>query len=156
KLELLWGKTMGGELSKPYQDEIALLLGLVGRLKTEEIIPDLPDVATSLRSTVASHQPLIDAVDAELATAGGARRAVLSRVLEVINVIDNQLAGLESARRQFAVASKTLAQLERIHSHALQARRATVQSIVERLATLANEFYEFIHPGEKIDRKSGV
>lgn len=154
KLGLFWGKTMGGELPKPYEDEIALLLEFLGILKTKETSPGLTDIAASLRSTVASHQPLLDAVDEELATAGGARRAVLSRVLEVISVIESQLAALESARNQLAAANKTRVQLERIHAHALQARRATVQSIVERLAALANEFYEFIHPGEKIAESS--
>jgi AAA domain len=154
RLQDLWGKAMSVDLPEPYRSEVALLLRLCDRLKIGDIIPDIADVAASLNSTIGSHQSSIVAVDAEIGSAGGARRATLTKVLEVINVIESQLSALESARRHFAEASATRAQLERILSHAVQARRTTVQSIVERLAALANEYYEYVHPNENIAQSS--
>ncbi|WP_454597405.1 AAA family ATPase [Qipengyuania sp. SM2507] len=154
KLHLMWTKTMGHELPTPYQTESVLLTDFSDQLKSGEIIPNLSNVAISFRSTLASHQPLLDAVDAELASAGGARRAILSKVLEVMNVIDGQISTLESASRQYSLACNTFIQIERIHSHAVQARRNIVQSIVESLSETANEYYEFIHPSEKISQSA--
>lgn len=57
---------------------------------------------------------------------------------------------MRSTQVHLAAEAERKTALERLAGHALRARRSTVQNIVNRLASLANEFYEFIHPGEGI------
>lgn len=150
RLLALWEKACGEKLPKSYEDELQLLDEVVQRLRSGEFGDSLVELRAALKATIATHQPLLETINAEITSAGGTRRAALCKILEVIDVLQSQVAALSSARKHLKASSETRALLERVHGHALQARRATVQKIVERLATLANDYYEFIHPGEKI------
>jgi hypothetical protein len=150
RLLVLWEKACGEKLPKSYEDERKLLDEVVHRLRSGDCSDVLNELRAALKATIPNHQPLLDVINDEITSAGGTRRAALCKILEVIDVLQSQLASLSSAREHFKASGETRALLERVHGHALQARRATVQKIVERLAALANDYYEFIHPGEQI------
>lgn len=154
RLLALWEKVCGEKLPKAYEDELQLLDEIVDRLRAGDFSETIAELRAALKATIATHHPLLDAINTEITSAGGTRRAALCKIIEVIDVLETQLAGLSSAREHLKASGETRALLERVHGHALQARRATVQKIVERLAALANEYYEFIHPGEQISQSA--
>lgn len=143
-------KLLGQSLPEPYKNETTLLeqaIKVVGDGATVEMITDL---RAALKATISSHDPVIKIIDQAIADSGASRRTELSNVLDAFSVIEKDLPKFEATKTQLSAARAQRETLERLAGHALRARRATVQGIVNRLADLANEYYEFIHPGEQI------
>lgn len=147
-------KFLGDEVAKPYMDELALLTQDVTLLGDDATIENLADLRSALKATIASHHGVLTAIDTRIAESGASRRSQLANVLDALDIIDTELTTYASTRAHLSSARDQRGMLERLAGHALQARRATVQAIVDRLAALANEYYEFIHPGERISQSS--
>jgi energy-coupling factor transporter ATP-binding protein EcfA2 len=145
-------KAFGDDFPISYRAEVKLLDELVNTLTVEKMVRNLPDFRVALKSTINTHQPLRERINKELSETGASRRTVLSDVLDAVKIIETDLVAFNSTQLHLLDARQQRAALERLSGHALQARRATVQKIVKRLAALANEFYEFIHPGEEISQ----
>lgn len=147
-----WEKAFGEPLSGPYANEVSVLEHVVAALRSDGLVEKLGELRASLNVTLANHDGLISKLEAGLAADGGARRLALSNGLDVLQIASTDFQAYQSTRKHLQDEAKRRAGLERISVHALQARRATVQGIVDRLAALANEYYEFIHPGEGISK----
>jgi hypothetical protein len=145
-------KFLGDDLPASYNDELQLLNQVVTAVGEDGGTEGLPDLRSALKATIASHEQVIAKIDAKIADSGASRRTQLSNVLDALKVVDTDIAAFETTRAHLSTARQKRVTLERLAGHALQARRATVQNIVDRLANLANEYYEFVHPGEDISQ----
>lgn len=147
-------KFLGDTLPEAYSNEAALLDQMVVAVSEGANTETLADVRAALKATITSHEPVIARIDQAIAASGASRRTELANVLDAFKIVETELASFESTGTHLSSARVQLATLERLAGHALRARRATVQGIVDKLATLANEFYEYVHPGEQISKSA--
>jgi hypothetical protein len=88
--------------------------------------------------------------DAIVAVGGGERRNQLVEAASFVTCLLNDVTTHET-REQFAlVLGRQKRAADKLHAHAEAARKSAVQKIADRVATLANVFYEAIHPDESI------
>lgn len=149
-----WNTSLGEDLPPAYGDEVNLLQDLVSKLGLKKPISDLADLIASIKASIESHKPRLERIDKAVAEGGGQRRAALQNLLQLIEIqatefssYGKKVAALETIRRRMRVA-------ERVHGHAVLARKEIVQKIVAELALQANKYYESIHPGEGISKSS--
>lgn len=147
-------KFLGEDLPAPYKDEVALLDQIVSALGTDITVEAITGFRSALKASIASHNQVIASIDQRIADSGASRRSLLANVLDALKVIETDLGAYAATKTHLAAARQQRGVLERLAGHALQARRATVQGTVNRLASLANEYYEFIHPAENISQST--
>ncbi|HYC50251.1 MAG TPA: AAA family ATPase [Gemmatimonadaceae bacterium] len=116
------GEVVGADLSEWDTHDLAAVRSLL-IAETEAALRDKP--------TTERHRALLSA------------RALLGSV-EVQWPLWREL--LEQARESDGLAK----QFSRLVDHAEAARKSTVQSLMERVAAVANEYYQRIHPNEKL------
>lgn len=147
-------KFLGEALPETYKNEAALLDQTLLAVADGGSVEALADLRAALKATIASHEAIIKQIDQAIADSGASRRTELANVLDAFKIVETELSSFESTRSHLKGAREQRETLERVAGHALRARRATVQRIVNRLADLANDYYEFIHPGEKISKSA--
>jgi hypothetical protein len=64
--------------------------------------------------------------------------------------IEAHRALIEKTRRAQAQAEQAAAQLSLLVAHAERARKATVQAVIDQVAAQADDYFQRIHPGERI------
>lgn len=147
-------KLLGENLPAPYKEEAALLDQIVVALGADMSVDTIFGFRSALKASIASHDQVIASINEKMADSGASRRSLLANVLDALKVIETDLGAFAATKTHLVAARQQRGMLERLAGHALQARRATVQGIVDRLASLANEYYEFIHPGEDISQSN--
>jgi ferritin-like metal-binding protein YciE/energy-coupling factor transporter ATP-binding protein EcfA2 len=147
-------KLFGDQLPDTYKNEAVLLDQIVGAVADGTSIENLADLRAALKATITSHEQAISKIDQCIADSGASRRTELANVLDALKIVESELPAFEATRTHLTATRNQREALERLSGHALRARRATVQGIVNGLADLANEFYEFIHPGEEISKSA--
>jgi hypothetical protein len=146
-----WEKAFDGEeLPPPYATEVETLTALVAGLETKQPLGNLDDLIAATKTGIVSHAPRFGRIDTAIAEGGGERRAALGSLLALIQIRDTEFAAYAKRTASLKQLKRHLRLAERVAAHATQARKQTVQQIVDDLAKLANEYYEFIHPGEGI------
>lgn len=143
-------KLFADELPEAYKNEAALLDQVLIAVTEGASNDSLSDLRAALKATISSHESIIDKIDQRIAESGASRRTELAKVLEALKIMETELPAFNATSAHLNAAGKQREALERLAGHVLRARRATVQGIVNGLADLANEYYEFIHPGEGI------
>ena len=153
RVQSKWSDSIGADLPKPAQDLIDLLNRVVAThaaLTEPSIIEnDGMDLASAKsKSVVASllteidsklkNYPSTDAYE-RLAKAKAALQAIMIH-WEKIALAEAEIERLENARSQ----------AQRVLELAEKARKKAVQHVLDQIATHANEYFQHIHPGEKI------
>lgn len=147
-------KFLGENLPAPYKDEDTLLDQIGAALGAEISVETISGFRSALKASIASHDQVIASIDEKIVDSGASRRSLLANVLDALKIIETDLGSYAATKMHLAAAIQQRGMLERLAGHALQARRATVQGIVNRLASLANTYYKFIHPGDEISQSN--
>jgi energy-coupling factor transporter ATP-binding protein EcfA2 len=93
----------------------------------------------------------IAVIDEAIASVGGGgRRASLNDAAGYISSLRISEPTYQNAVREASVISNQRRFAEKLRAHAETARKCAVQQIADRVADLANEYYDFVHPGEGI------
>ena len=135
----------------PYVHVSDILMGLKDTLRTEANTEMLDNTSKVLENLVSSHTKIVDAIDRLIRELGGTERwnaiRKLSTQLELCIIEGERLRKAPTTRlsltRQHSVAKA-------IATHASNARKQAAAEILDGVSATANQFYETIHPGEKI------
>ncbi len=146
-----WNDAPLDPLPDQYQTTFSLLEeiaeGLRGPLTSERLGKWLDGVG----STIGSYAPAIEAIDARIvADSGGDRRTRLLTARAMLESIRADWTACFQEMMKAGAARQKSNGLNRLHTHAVEARKATVQVLLNEVSDLANEFYEGVHPGEKL------
>jgi energy-coupling factor transporter ATP-binding protein EcfA2 len=146
-----WSRTVATPLPKAYGETLALLGEIVEALESSINSEKARDISARLSTTVTSHAPVIDIIDNLIgAEGGGARRQKLSDAMLMIRALTEEWPQCQAARKRVQAISKNMTTVDRLHGHAVEARKKSVQKLLDEVAGIANGLYEALHPGESL------
>ena len=111
----------------------------------------MEDLFSRTQASIGSHDGVVAIVDALMTKEGGGEQR--TKYLDAIGMIDAFLgdwANLRVLRSQSQSIAERKQIMERLHGHAVEARKAAVQSTLDRVSGTANGFYDALHPNENI------
>jgi hypothetical protein len=85
-----------------------------------------------------------------IAEGGGERRQKLSDAMLMIKGLKEDWPQCQAVHEMVQATSKNKTTVDRLHGHAIEARKKTVQKLLDEVAGIANGFYEALHPGESL------
>ncbi len=88
--------------------------------------------------------------EAIVAAGGGERRTRLVDAKGYASSLEKDVPNLALLIAKQKTLAMRMAAATQIHDHAVDARKEAVQAIADRVANLANSYYEDVHPGEGI------
>lgn len=146
-----WGKCFQAKLPDGYDATARLLDEIIAPRTTLITSAEAADLGARLSATVVSHQPIIDDIDAAIAEAGGGeRRSRLLSAKEMLGSASKDWQEYQSLTLGAREARSRSGMAARVHGHAVEARKTTVQNLLDDVAGVANSFYDILHPGEDI------
>ena len=146
-----WPGTIATPLPEAYGQTVALLDEIVAALEGEISSRETRSFADRLAATVASHDPIIETIDQLITEEGGGdRRQRLSDAKLMIGGLKSAWPECQTAYDRVQAVRTKKATAERLHGHAIEARKHTVQQLLDEIATIANRVYEKLNPGENI------
>lgn len=145
-----WSKLGLDALPKCYGAATSILERLIAvALKTAG--NDRDDVRQGIEEAHCEPADEIARLDSEITAAGGGdRRTLLVEARSYVASLVAHLPKYEKLSAETRKLTKRKIIAEKLHNHAEEARKTAVQSMADRVATLANTYYEELHPGEKI------
>lgn len=144
-----WAALLGGDLPDPYRSAARLLREIEDELHDAITSERAGEFAARLAATPDTYQPLTDAIDRLIGQEGGGqRRDVLSSAMQLIDGLESSWKDCLAIKADAAAAARMRDVLSRLHGHAVEARKEVVQRTYDEVAALANEYYDFVHPGE--------
>jgi energy-coupling factor transporter ATP-binding protein EcfA2 len=147
-----WTSTGLGPLPPCYENAEALFGSLEG-LTTANVANGQELVKTAFVDAECDPSLEIAKIDGEIAAIGGTElRSALSDAAACVTALlgGGDVAILEKSEKEAARASKQKTQLSKLYAHAQAARKEAVQKIADKIADVANAFYDQVHPGEEI------
>lgn len=90
------------------------------------------------------------ALKAAFENAGGSRYVELSRVLQMLHAWVSTLPAADRSQAKVRDILRLEAGVEALRTHAVQARRAVAQEVLETVCQRANDYYTRIHPSESV------
>jgi energy-coupling factor transporter ATP-binding protein EcfA2 len=111
----------------------------------------MEDLLARTQASLSSHDGVVVTLDGLIAKEGGGEQR--NKRLDAIGMIDAFLEGwaaLQLLRSEYKSVGERKRIIERIHGHAVEARKAAVQTTLDRVSGTANSFYASLHPGENI------
>lgn len=146
-----WAQAINEPLPASYNETQAFLDLVAMSLKSPVPSATVTDWLASLATTVSSHAEVIAIVDAAiLAEGGGERRPKLHEARQMISAVDAEWAQCNQHRLERQQAKVRDTAIGQLHQHAVEARKATVQHLLDEVAGIANDFYKVLHPGEEL------
>lgn len=147
-----WDKAVETPLPDQYGQTVTLLRELEAEIEREQPkIARTREFLPRLNACVGSHEPVIGILDALIATEGGGeRRMLLGRADGLVKAMMTDWPAYEAAVHAANRLEQSLAISNRLHDHAVEARKSAVGAMFDDVARTANEFYEKIHPGEGV------
>jgi hypothetical protein len=144
--------TLGTAVPAAYDETLAVLAALLKELRTKDLTTaQFLSFPTLLTSAITDHSAELQVVDALIMTEGGGeKRKLLTDASSMTAAILTILPKRNEALTARDAETKKIATIERLHAHAVTARKETVKVVLEDVSKVANEFYERIHPGEGI------
>lgn len=139
-------------LEASYTETITMLRELCAVLAGEQLTGEqLQDFPARFDAAISSHAPAIEALDALIdAEGGGNRRGLVTTALSMVEGLLNDQPALDRIRSEHERIATQRTVVDRIHGHAVEARKAAVQTTLDSVCEMANAYYELIHPGEGI------
>lgn len=145
-----WNELGLGALPASFEASIALLRKLEA-LSLRPTGSDTAAISSEMASTASDLSQQITTINAAIKEVGGGeRRTKLVEVASLVSALLNQWPKYEVSEKYIAELTAKKLVAARLAAHAESARKAAVQDVVDRVAALANSYYEEIHPGEGI------
>ena len=147
-----WRRDMGVDVPPQYVTAIEVLSNLATLLDN----PDIDSVGVAaimprVEAAVVDHGDALAMVREQMRLAGsGERRDHLIRASAMADSLANEMLRLVDADARIAALAEAQASASQLHEHAVEARKATVQTILNDVAETANRYYDFIHEDENI------
>jgi hypothetical protein len=121
---------------------MALIQELTAAVEDNALTADrLSDLIARTKTSITSHDHAIQTVDALIGKEGGGDRR--NKCLEVIGMIEAFVDGwtpLQELRKESGLGEDRKRIVERIYGHAVEARKAAVQSTLDRVSGTAIAF----------------
>ena len=152
-----WNQNLSTELPQNYINTASLLNEIKKSLdKNEFTFSELQEYMLRLQSSVSSHTHVITILEQLINDMGGRQQIQrLNWAYEMIKELLYSWSPYEQAIKDKTNIDKKFNVVNKLHSHAVEARKEAVRSVLEdNIQQLANQFYEFIHPGEGIAKSS--
>lgn len=147
-----WAIVDLGPLAVCYENAEALF-GALEVLTTASIATGQDKIKAAFADAECDPSTEIAKIDGAIAAIGGTElRSALSDAAACVAVLlgGGDLAILEKSAKEAARAGEQKAQVSKLYAHAQAARKEAVQKIADKIATVANSFYDEVHPGENI------
>lgn len=147
-----WAVNVSEPLPPQYAKETALIQELTTGVEDNALTSNgLGELIARTNASITSHDPVIQTLDSLTGKEGGGERR--NKCLESISIIEAYLddwAPLQQLRKEYTCIEERKRLIERIHGHSVEARKAAVQSTLDRVSGTANRFYSALHPNENI------
>jgi hypothetical protein len=145
----LWAAAIDEPLPASYNETQVFLDLVATSLKDPVSSATVADWLARLETTVSSHTEVTATIDATiLAEGGGDRRQKLHEARQMISAVDAEWGQCNQHRLERLQARIRDTAIGQLHQHAIEARKATVQYLLDDVAGIANDFYKVLHPGE--------
>lgn len=145
-----WSQAGCGPLPGCYASADALFNKFAG-LTVGSATNERQEIFDALAASECSPPEQVAALDALIvSTGGGAQRSKLSEASSMLEVLTDHLEAFQQAENSCAALAKRARVAISLHLHAENARKDAVQKTADKVARLANKFYDTIHPGEGI------
>lgn len=146
-----WPKCIQTELPTQYQSTARVLEEIVAPRAAQLGAAEASDLIARLGATVSSHHPAVSVIDDNIYEAGGGeQRARLLSAKSMLTGVAQDWPEYKAAETNAKISSKKANLAARVHGHAVEARKATVQQLLDDVAYIANKYYEHLHPGEGV------
>ncbi|MDF2496115.1 hypothetical protein [Sphingomonas sp.] len=146
-----WAACMQSDLPAAYGSTVALMHEMAALAATHVTADEARELADRLSATVSTHLPVIEAIENAITAAdGGARRTKLHAAKSLLGSAIEDWPALQRARRTAKSTQTRVTLADRLYGHAIEARKATVQLLLDEVAALANTYYAELHPDERI------
>lgn len=147
-----WASTISEPLPPEYESTGKLLTEFADVLNARAIDSHtLRGFADRFKAAVNSHEATVKKVDDLIVKEGGGeRRSNLQNLLNVVDALLNDAPKHWGLLKDFRSVERRKRVINRIHEHAIEARKAAVQTTLEAVSTTANRYYEAVHPKENI------
>lgn len=146
-----WQEVMPIPLDEKYRQTRDLLMDAVTALNEKIDAQTVQELSIRFSATIESHENAAALIAAQIdQEAGGERRQLLAEARDMLRALQKDWKTHEILLTRVNVAHRRRRVAERIHGHAVESRKRTVQIILEEVAGIANRFYDDLHPGEKI------
>ena len=148
-----WNAAVTTPLPSAYQEAETLLTELTDLIEGDATPKpaQLSDYLARLDTAVDSHDGIVATVDGLIADEGEAdRRRLLIEADGMAQSLIEDAQVYQILERKIAALNRQRGIVERLHRHALEARKEAAQEILDSVSSVANTLYEKIHPGENI------
>lgn len=146
-----WQRIMPSQLSEKYEQTSGLLKDAVLALGAKIEVRIVQQLSARFSAALESHDEAVASITAQIdQEAGGDRRKLLGDACIMLHALKKDWPVQEQARGRVVIAYKKQKSSERLYGHAVEARKRTVQAILDDVAGIANQFYDEMHPGEDI------
>ena len=146
-----WGLAITEPLPASYNETLAFLDLVATSLKNPVSSATVAEWRAKLEDTVSSHAEVTATIDATiLAEGGGERRQKLHEARQMIAAVDAEWGQCNQHRLERLQARVRDTAIGRLLQRAIEARKGTVQHLLDEVAGIANDFYKALHPGEEL------
>lgn len=147
-----WSASMPSPLPSGYDETQRLAASTLSKAVQKTIgLNDVETLLSGLSDTVSSYDPEIEAIDALIVAEGGGSRIV--KLTSARSMCDYVFSDWEKYLQTAKSASQSALQEEQLaaaHIHVVESRKRAVQQILDEVATIANNYYEKMHPMEGV------
>lgn len=147
---IAWAKVTDAELPACYGEAAKLFATLEG-ITTKTAALNVTEIGAAFAAAECKPSDQIKKCDEAIASDGGGdRRSQLLTAQSYIQALQGDVVDLEASTTRAKTLKDRKKSADILYSHAEAARKAAVQTIADEVATLANSYYEEIHPNEGI------
>lgn len=146
-----WERNIAEPLPQNYHDEQLLFTEFVEVLKANPKAEAVKNFMSRVSACSADRNDLLEIIDKLAASeANGSERLALTDVRGMLTALTTQWPLYVQKGRSLVRLDSIFATVDRAHRHAVASRKEVVQELLDQIASIANEMYEYLHPGEKI------
>ena len=147
-----WSQNVSATFPDEYERTITWLQDMLTILSEEKVVAScIGDMIAQSKGCVGSHEGVAKQLDQLIESeGGGTQRVLLQDASEMVSFLKDSWSPYKENARRLEEANARKGTADRLYAHAIEARKAAVQSAFDAVANTANTFYEQIHPGESI------
>jgi hypothetical protein len=147
-----WKTPIRSALSQAYLDALTLLTQLLPIVDDKSAThAQLAHYPALIGAASLEHSAVLKTIDDLMISEGaGERHSLLGKADSMIDALLEEWEQHKQLSATRDALAKRITALERLHAHAVEARKETIQSVVDEVSATANAFYETIHPNETI------
>lgn len=147
-----WEAAVSKPLPDTYSEAKSILDDLIALLEGGTPKSDhLSDYPARLEASVASHDDIVTTLDDLIRQEGGGeRRDGLNTAALMLQTLIDDGPRFDDLQRKLKALNRERRIIERLHGHAVAARKSAVQDVLVAVSGIANAFNAEIHPDENI------